>query len=232
MGGKRTRRTLHQNAEFRAPVIGDAALTDPVIVGGTQDSPTITTPVLSGALSGGTLNTDLAGAAAALEGALLDSPVAPTADPAGASVAMQSPVPQRATFTLVNATISVPEADDYGSVLVSDDMPTAYILLGSAAALTFTHADLAGDASTVDMAVGTTAAANTALSGDADDTVANIDATGTTTGTWTAAAVALAVAAGVTNDLYLNASVAVDPTFTGILTISGTIDIWFIPLVS
>lgn len=232
MTGKRTRRTLHQNAELRSPVIDAAALSAPVITGGTQASPTITTPVLSGALSGGTLNTDLAGAAAALEGALLDSPAAPTADPSGASVAMQSPVPQRATFTLVNATISVPNADDYGSVLVSDDMPTAYVLLGSAAALTFTHTDLTGDASTVDMAVGTTAAVNTALSGAADDTVANIDATGTTTGTWTAAAVAQGVAAGVTNDLYLNASVLVGSSDTGVLTISGTIDIWYIPLVS
>lgn len=260
MSGKRTRKTLHQNAEFRAPTMTDAVLTDavlttPAITGGTQSSPTITTPVLTtpaltngtqdspaittptlvGALSGGTLNTDLAGAAAAIEGALLDSPTPPTVDPTGATVAFQAPVAQRMTITLAADDLSIPHADDYGSIQLSGDMPTAYILLGSAAALTFTHVLLTGDASTVQMAVGTIAAVNTALSGDADDTVANVAATGTTTGTYAVAAAAnpaAGIAAGVTGDLYLNAESPVTASDIGVLTITGTIDVWYIPLVA
>ena len=226
MAGKRTRKILHQNAELRSPVV-DA----PVITGGTQASPTITTPVLSGALAGGTLNTDLAGAAAAVDGNLVEADTNPTVLPTNATVAVLGPQVKKLTITLAADTLDMDSGDDFGALQLSDDLPATYRILACKLALTFTHADLTGDASTVDVALGTVTTASTDFSNAGEDDLREkIDATGTTTGTVTGAtAVGASEIPGVTTDLFLNASSPVTAG-TGVLTLTGTIEIWYVPL--
>ncbi len=235
MSFKRTRRALHQNAELRAPTISDGVLTGGTLASATLTDaaladPVLTDPVVSGALSGGTLNTDLAGAAAALSGNLLEG-ANPTVLPTGATLDVKSPPVLHATITLAADTLDIEAANDYGALQLSNDLPAAYMLVATKLALTFTHADLTGDASTVDVAVGTvtTASVDFTNAGE-DDLREKIDATGTTTGTVTGlAAAGASLVPGITTDLFLNASSPVTAG-TGVLTLTGDIDVWYIPL--
>jgi hypothetical protein len=241
MAGKRTRKILHQNAELRSPVVDAPAitggtlttptLTNPAVTTGTFDTPALTTPTLTGALTGGTLNTDLSGAAAAIDGNVVEADTNPTVLPTNATVAVLGPQVKKLTITLAADTLDIEAANDFGALQLTNDLPAAYRIVACSLALTFTHSDLAGDASTVDVALGTVTTASTDFSNAGEDDVrGKIDATGTTTGTIAGAtAVGASEIPGVTTDLFLNASSPVTAG-TGVLTLTGDIDLWYIPL--
>lgn len=242
MAGKLARNTLILNADLRDPVLTGGTLASPTlttptlitptVTDGTFASPALTTPALTGALAGGTLNTDLAGAAAALDGNLVEAVSNPTVLPTNATVVMQSPLVKHMTITLAADTLSMTAANDFGSLQLTATLPALYrIQAVSLTGLTFTHTDLAGDASTVDIALGTVVTASIDFSNAGEDDIrAKIDATGTTTGTISGpVAIAASEIPGNTTDLFLNASSPVTAG-TGILTLTGDIDIWYIPL--
>jgi hypothetical protein len=241
MAGKLSRNTLILNADLRnpevdagtfvSPTLTTPVLTNPAVTTGTFDTPALTTPTLTGALTGGTLDTDLAGAAAAIDGNIVEADTNPTVLPTNATVAVVGPQVKKLTVTLAADTLSMTAANDYGGLQLSDDLPAAYRIVATKLALTFTHSDLAGDASTVDVAVGTVVTASTDFSNAGEDDLrGKIDATGTTTGTVTgAAAVGAAEVPGVTTDLFLNASSPVT-SGTGVLTLTGTVEVWYVPL--
>lgn len=247
MAGKLSRNLLILNADLRSPAIdtpvivgGTLAsptlttptLTNPTVTTGTFATPALTTPTLTGALVGGTLNSNVSGAAAALDGNLVEAVANPTVLPASASVVMKSPLVKHMTITLAEDTLNIPAANNYGALQLTATLPALYrILAVSLTGLTFTHADLTGDASTVDIALGTVVTASTAFGNAGEkDIHAKIDATGTTTGTIAGpVAVAASEIPGVTTDLFLNASSPV-AAGTGVLTLTGDIDIWYVPL--
>lgn len=231
MAGKQSRNTLFLNADLRNPEVNAGTFVNPVVTTGTFATPALTTPTLTGALSGGTLNSDLAGAAAAIDGTLVEDDTDATVLPTNATVVAKVAPVKHVTITLAADTLDMDSGDDFGALQLSDDLPAAYRVVACSLALTFTHADLTGDASTVDVALGTVTTASTDFSNAGEDDLREkIDATGTTTGT---VAGALAVGAseipGVTTDLFLNASSPVTAG-TGVLTLTGDIDLWYIPL--
>ncbi len=250
MAGKVSRNTLLLNADLRNPEVDTGTfvsptLTTPAITGGTQSAPSITnptvttgtfatpaltTPTLTGALSGGTLNTDLAGAAAAVDGNLVEADTNPTVLPTNATVDLKGPQVKKLTITLAADTLDILAANDYGSLQLSGDMPAFYRVLATELDFTFTHTDLTGDASTVDVGVGSVATASTDFLGSGEgDVWSSQDATGTTTGT---VDVGPAVGAAMTTssgNLFLQASSPVTAG-TGVLTLTGDIVIWYIPL--
>lgn len=145
-------------------------------------------------------------------------------------VALAAPV-KHLTITLAADTLSIADSDDFGALQLSDDLPAAYRIVACSLALTFTHADLTGDASTVTVALGTVTTASTAFSNAGEDDIREvIAATGTTTGTIAGVeAIGASEIPGVTTDLFLNAASPVT-TGTGVLTLTGDIDVWYIPL--
>lgn len=137
-------------------------------------------------------------------------------------------------FTVSALAISMAAADDFGSAKLCDLPNTNLIILGAAVDLTGTVSGFTSDVGTaVDLAIGTVATASAAFSNAGEkDIVPKIDGTGagttaTITGRNTTTEKLAFIAAGASNALYINAS---DPVTsgTGVLTLSGTVEIFYV----
>lgn len=145
----------------------------------------------------------------------------------------QTPV-RRERLTLTAVEIEVASGDDFGSIKLLDLPDSNIIFLGAVLDLSVAIAGAASNvATTLDMALGSTAADNATLATTMLDLVPKIDGVGAGTpgvvdGASTATEAPLLKASG-TKEVYLNAAIPVT-TGTGTLTVTGTIDLVYIDL--
>lgn len=156
---------------------------------------------------------------------------------AGSDIALGTGVTQtskgaiirRATLTLTNVAVAVTAALDYGSSKLAD-LPNGNILyLGGIANLTFVSAGIDTSNANVDVAVGTAAASNATLATTMLNLIPKIDATsGAVVKGAATSTEAAKVFATSTSSFYLN--VAAATTIDGTVTVSGTIEFFYIDL--
>ena len=170
------------------------------------------------------------------------APADQTQGTAGTGVAVSEAAPlavQRVTLTLTNALITVLDADDFGSLAIWTFPDRNLHVLNAEVNLSIVK-DGVGFISTTDLdiALGTAAASNTTLATTMLNVLpkqdANADALTVTVAasTFTAVGTAagLAVPDAANNILYLNASAPTEISEDGTLTVTGTIDLYFIDL--
>lgn len=166
----------------------------------------------------------------------------PISEPgSSATLSDQACVLRRARLTLSGATLSVLEANDYGSLKLLDLPDRNIMLMGLEADLVLTKQGNTNGivaATDLDVAVGTAAASNTTLAAtminviekkDVDDNALAVDFEAHSNDNATSI-FPLPVADGASAALYLNAVAIGGITADSSLSVSGIVDVWYMDL--
>lgn len=156
----------------------------------------------------------------------------------GVAVTSNKPISVRKMrLTLTNVLVSVADADDYGSAELCTLPDSNLVFMGAEANLTLTKDGTGYIATTdLDVALGTSAASNITLSGamlnilpkqdvDADSLTPSLANHGLA-----ATPVLTGVLDGATNKIYLNVSGPTETSQNGSVTVSGTVDLFYVDL--
>lgn len=143
----------------------------------------------------------------------------------GAKVVQETLLPRKAVFK-IDMTIPITEALDYASVKLADLSTGQTLILGARANLTATGTGGVDTITALDVAVGTAAASNVALTATMVNVLSKIDtaALGVVQGANTAA---LSVT-GATPDLFLNIACAI--SVDGTVRLVGTIEVTYLDI--
>jgi len=163
----------------------------------------------------------------AVQGALVKSGRNLTANTASGIKVVQQALLARTAVFKIDTTIVVTAALDYASVKLCD-LPTgqAYVI-GARANLVASGTGTGFVLSAVDVAVGSVAASNVALTSTMADVLAKIDAV-TVTGLVQGSSAVPVALSGTTPDLFLNVSVAL--TADGTVRLVGTLEVTYLDL--
>lgn len=170
----------------------------------------------------------------AIDGAIVDHGDAVTPNlAAGVKVENLARPVRLARLTLTNVAISITAAQDFGSIKLLDFPAGTVIVFGVNLDLVATvDGTVLTDVTAIDYAVGTVALATTDFSGAGEDNLVaenDVAALGVMNARTTAAlALPLTLNAG-NNDVYLNAQAAV-ASGTGVVTLNGTVDVFYMDI--